>query len=175
MARGPEIPRLDPERLTERPMVFEETLGVEAFPRLLESLANEEGELHYRVSARLDRERRKVVSCIIEGFVFLTCQATLDTFRHPVSIDDRLVLVGDESGLPPIGEESDTEDYLVAGGPIEVRELVEDAVILALPMVPRKPGLARTPGSEEGEAGAQGPATDSGSPFAKLAKLKKSQ
>ena len=173
MLRRPEIPRIDPERLTERPIVFEETLGVEAFPRLLESLANEEGELHYRVSAGLDRERRKVVSCIIEGFVFLTCQATLDTFRHPVSIDDRLVLVGDESSLPPIGEESDTEDYLVAGGPIEVRELVEDAVILALPMVPRKPGLGRKPGSEEGDAGAQAP--DSASPFAKLANLKKSQ
>jgi len=114
-----------------------------------------------------------VVSCIIEGFVFLTCQATLDTFRHPVSIDDRLVLVGDESSLPPIGEESDTEDYLVAGGPIEVRELVEDAVILALPMVPRKPGLAGKPGSEKGKAGA--PAPDDGSPFAKLANLKKSQ
>jgi len=116
-----------------------------------------------------------VVSCIIEGFVFLTCQATLDTFRHPVSIDDRLVLVGDEASLPPIGEEGDTEDYLVAGGPIEVRELVEDAVILALPMVPRKPGLARAPGSEEGEAGAKAPAPDSASPFAKLANLKKSQ
>jgi uncharacterized protein len=112
----------------------------DAFPRLMESLANGEGELRYRVSARLGRERQKEVSCIIEGFVFLTCQATLDTFRHPVSIDDRLVLVESEAALPPIEEEADTEDYLVADGPIEIRELVEDAVILALPMVPRKPG-----------------------------------
>src|SRR4026207_1958641 len=94
MPNRPHIPRLDPERLSERPMVFEERLGAEALPRLLESPAHGEGGLRYRVSAGLDRERRKVVSCIIEGFVFLTCQATLDTFRHPGSIDDRLGLGG---------------------------------------------------------------------------------
>ena len=71
---------------------------------------------------------------MIEGFVFLACQASLDTFRHPVSIDDRLVLVDDESSLPPMVEESDTEDYLVVDEPLDVLELVEDAVILALPI-----------------------------------------
>src|SRR5688572_6556729 len=167
MARVPQPPTIDPTQLDDKPQVFEETLSPGAFPRLVESLANGEGQLHYRVSARLDRQCRKEVSCIIEGFVFLTCQATLDTFRHPVSIDDRLVLVPDESAMPPIEEESDAEDYLVADEPIEVRELVEDAVILALPMVPRKPGL------EELEARATPPAEEGTSPFAKLASLKK--
>jgi len=162
-------PILDPARLDERPQVFEETLPAAAFPRLMESLANGDGELRYRVSARLGRERQKEVSCIIEGFVFLTCQATLDTFRHPVSIDDRLVLVDSEAALPPIEEEADTEDYLVADGPIEIRELVEDAVILALPMVPRKPGI------EESQSRARPAAEKGPSPFAKLASLKKSK
>ena len=159
---------IDPARLDAKPLLFEERLRPGDLPRLAESLANDDGELHYRVSARLGKQLRKEVSCIIEGFVFLTCQATLDTFRHPVSIDDRLVLVEDESALPPVEEEGDTEDYLVADEPIEVRELVEDAVILALPMVPRKPGL------EESEARATPPAEEGPSPFAKLASLKKS-
>ena len=124
---------IDPARLSETAIVLEETVPVAAFARLAEGLANDAGELHYRVSAGLDRQRRKVVSCIIEGFVFLTCQATLDTFRHPLSIEERLVLVDDAARLPPIEEESDAEDYLVADEPIDVRELVEDAVILALP------------------------------------------
>jgi uncharacterized protein len=167
MPRRREIPRFDPAQLTDRPMVFEETLGVEAFPRLLESLANEEGELRYRVSAGLDRERRRVVSCIIEGFVFLTCQKSLEAFRYDVSVEDRLVLVSSEQELPPIEEESDAEDYLVADGPLDLRDLVEDAVLLALPMVPRKPGLEDAPG-EGGKAPAPGD-----SPFAALAGLKK--
>ena len=169
MPRAPQPMIIDPSCLEDRPQVFEETLRPEVFPRLMESLANGDGELHYRVTARLGKQLRKEVSCIIEGFVFLTCQATLDTFRHPVSIEDRLVLVEGEAALPPIEEEADTEDYLVADEPIEVRELVEDAVILALPMVPRKPGL------EESEARAKPPAEKGPSPFAKLASLKKSQ
>jgi len=160
---------IHPERLSERPQVYEGTVGLDALPGLEDSVANDDMELRYSVTARLDGHQRKVVSCIIEGFVFLTCQATLDTFRHPVSIEDRLVLVEGEAALPPIEEEADTEDYLVADEPIEVRELVEDAVILALPMVPRKPGL------EESEARAKPPAEKGPSPFAKLASLKKSQ
>src|SRR5439155_26622886 len=107
-------------------------------------------------------------SCIIEGFVFLTCRSTLDTFRHPVSIDDRLVLVGDESRLPPMEEESDTEDYLVVDGPLDILELVEDAVILELPMMARKLGI------EWKEAETKADAEAKASAFAKLSSLKKS-
>ncbi len=110
-----------------------------------------------------------MVSCIIEGFVFLTCQSSLETFRHAISIEDRLVLVDDESKLPAIELESDTEDYLVADGPLDIRDLVEDAVLLALPMVPRKLGL------EEAKAGSGEPVAREQSPFAALASLKKAK
>ena len=166
MLRRPQPQVIDPERLTTKPTVFEGTLAPHDLEGLDERVAGGGGELHYRVSAALDRQRRKVVSCIIEGFVFLECQASLDTFRHPVSIDDRLVLVNDESELPPIEEESDAEDYLVADAPLDVRKLVEDAVVLALPMVPRKPGLEQPGGSERVP-------DEKPSPFAKLASLKK--
>ena len=157
---------IHPDRITEKPTVFDGEVDLEDFPRLVESLANDRIDLKYKVIARLDPQRRKVVSCIIEGFVFLTCQTTLEAFRHDISIEDRLVLVDDEAQLPPIEEESDAEDYLVADGPLDVLDLVEDAVLLALPMVPRKPGL-----DEGGEAGA--PKEPRESPFAGLASLKK--
>ena len=161
-----EEPLIHPERISDKPIVFEGMMDLDDFPRIEDSLANRDAELRYRVTARLDPQRRKVVSCIIEGFVFLTCQTTLEAFRHAVSIDDRLVLVDDESQLPPIEEESDAEDYLVADGPLDVLDLVEDAVLLALPMVPRKPGM------EEPRAG-NGEAVRKESPFAALAGLRK--
>jgi uncharacterized protein len=107
-----------------------------------------------------------VVSCIIEGFVFLTCQTTLEVFRHVISINDALVLVDSESQLPPIEEEREAEDYIVADGPIDVLDLVEEAVLLALPMVPRKPGL-------EAAGPAEPVAPQRQSPFAALDRLKK--
>ena len=155
---------IHPERITDKPLVFKGSAHLDDLPRLAESLANENCEVRYEVTARLDKQRRKVVSCIIEGFVFLTCQTTLEAFRHAISIDERLVIVDDESRLPPIEEESDAEDYLVADAPLDVLDLVEDAVLLALPMVPRKPGVQEV-------RLAQKDAKDS--PFAVLASLKK--
>ena len=166
----PEPVLIDPQRLSSKPLVLEGTFKPGDLERLEDSLANADGELHYRIAAALDPQRRKVVSCIINGFVFLTCQASLETFRHEISVNDRLVLVDDESQLPPVEEESDTEDYLVADEPLDIRDLVEDAVLLALPMVPRKPGL-----QEPGEGDDGKPAGERPNPFAALASLKKSK
>lgn len=155
---------IHPERLSERPEVFEGTADLDDLPALEDSVANDDVELRYTVTARLDGQRRKVVSCIIEGFVFLTCQTSLEAFRHDISIRDQLVLVDSEEMLPPIEEEDELEDYTVADGPIDVLDLVEEAVLLALPMVPRKPGLPEPQKAPGGERE---------SPFAALASLKK--
>jgi uncharacterized protein len=163
----PEDYMIDPEHLSTKPLVLEGRFVPADLERLEESLANGDGELAYRITAGLDPQRRKVVSCIIKGFVFLTCQTSLEAFRHEISVNDRLVLVDEESQLPPVEEENDTEDYLVAGEPLDIRDLVEDAVLLALPMVPRKPGLAQP---REEDAKPQSPRE---SPFAALASLKK--
>ena len=153
-----------PERISERPQVFEGTADYVDLPALEDAVANDDMELRYTVTARLDGQRRKVVSCIIEGFVFLTCQTSLEAFRHEISVRDQLVLVDSENSLPPIEEESEAEDYMVADGPIDVLDLVEEAVLLALPMVPRKPGVSAP---EKASTGGRE------SPFAALAGLKK--
>jgi uncharacterized protein len=157
---------IHPERLATKPQVWEGTFRPGDLERLEESVAGPDGELRYRITAGLDPQRRKIVSCIIEGFVFLTCQTTLEVFRHEISIHDALVLVDLESELPPIEEEVEAEDYMVADAPIDVLDLVEEAVLLALPMVPRKPGL-ETPEPARPAAG------ERKSPFAQLDRLKK--
>ena len=157
---------IDPQRISERAQVLEGSADLAELPALLESLAGSAGELRYKVTAQLDTRHRKVVSCIIEGFVFLMCQKSLEAFRHDISIDDRLVFVDDESALPPIEEEEEGEDYVVADGPIDVLDLVEEAVLLALPMVPRKPGV------EGPTRDAEGADVPKESAFAALAGLK---
>jgi uncharacterized protein len=156
---------IHPDRLTPKGTVFEGVVRPGDLENLAEELASPEGELRYRVTARLDSARRRLVSCIIDGFVFLTCQSTFEAFRHEVAIDDRLVLVDSEGELPPFEEESDQEDFVVAGSPVDVLALVEEAVILSLPMVPRKPGAEPAP--EEAQDRPSKP-----SPFAALADLR---
>ena len=160
---------LDPETLGAKPRTLRGTLAPGDLPRLRDLLAGPEGELQFAVSAWLDPQRRKVVSCIIKGFAQLTCQFTMENFRHDIDVSDRLVLVDDESALPPIEAESREEDFVVADGPLDVRTLVEDAVILALPMIPRKPGAAVASDPESGKGAAE-PRKES--PFAALKRPK---
>lgn len=157
---------IHPERLSRKPQLLEGRFSPGELDRLEDALANGEGELRYRIAASLDAQRRKVVSCIIEGFVFLTCQTSLEAFRHDISVQERLVLVERESELPALEEESDEEDYVVAAEPVDIRDLVEDAVLLALPMMPRKPGLEPASPPQPSEA-------PKASPFAALAGLKR--
>jgi uncharacterized protein len=155
-----------PDQLAAKPRVFKGSFAPADLDRILGSIADERGELRYEITAGLDPQRRKVVSCIIEGFVFLICQNTLEAFRHEIRIHDRLVLVDDESRLPSVDEEGDAEDYVVADEPLDIRDVVEDAVLLSLPMVPRKPGQEGAVKREDGTGRKE-------SPFAALASLKK--
>ena len=135
--------------------------------RLAESLAGPDGELRYRITATLDPPASPGRVVYNRGLRFSHVPDSLEAFRHDLAINDRLVLVDSEASLPPIDEESEAEDYLVADEPLDIRELVEDAVLLALPMVPRKPGLEEAPaaGGEVGRA----------TPFAALAGFKRRQ
>ena len=85
------------DRLSDKPQRFAGTFSPGELDLLEDSLANGQGELRYRIDASLDPQRRQVVSCIIEGFVFLTCQNSLEVFRHDLALRDRLILVENES------------------------------------------------------------------------------
>ena len=161
-----------PDRLSAKPTVFRGTFVPTALGRLEDSIADAGGELRYEITASLDPQRRKVVSCIIEGFVFLICQNSLEAFRHEISIRDRLVLVDEEARLPSVEEEGDAEDYVVADEPLDIRDLVEDAVLLSLPMVPRKPGAEGAAKRDDAAGLKDGPQARQ-SPFSALASLKK--
>ena len=149
------------------------TLVPGSFPRLCEFVAVPEGELRYRIEGSLvsehgSEERR--LRCIITGWVMLQCQTTLKLLRHELSIDRRLILVESEDRLPPVEEEPDDEDYIVAGRELDLAALIEDEVILDLPMVPRSPECDVKTGSEQ-----ENSRQPKGSPFDALAALKRAK
>lgn len=64
----------------------------------------------------------------------LTCQRCLDPIRVPVAIDAELQLA---ETVREISEADDEIDRVLASRRMDVASLVEDEVILALPMAPR--------------------------------------
>ena len=104
---------------------------------LSEYLAGEGGEINYSMKGTLTVDhsgsQQRRVKCIIWGWFLLIDPVTLAVVRHTLDIDSSLVLVEDESGLPPLEMESENEDYVVCGANMDVAERVEEEVLLSLP------------------------------------------
>ena len=66
----------------------------------------------------------------------LTCQRCLQPMEQPLAVDARLRFVRDEATAEKL-DDNDEEDVLVLPPALDLRELVEDELILALPLVPR--------------------------------------
>ncbi|HUO44524.1 MAG TPA: YceD family protein [Burkholderiales bacterium] len=138
------------------------TVAVSELRRVADSLFDDQGTLEYAIKGRTDSRGRPRLRVEVRGEVHLRCQRCLGSLPYRVATaSDLLVLTGG-------GPETDALEDLdgVAADPhTSVRELVEDEVLLALPMAPRHP---------EGQCGAAVSAgsAQSRSPFGVLAQLK---
>ena len=160
--------RVDVSRQVQARRTFEGTLPLAGLHRLRGSLASSEGEVRYVAEFGRDELAVAYLGLRIDAGLPMVCQRTLETFVYPVSIDQRLGLIDDENGeaaLPP-----GYEPLLVADGGLSVADVIEDELILALPVVPLKPGapLEWKDHADDVESEPRQP-----SPFAVLGSLKK--
>jgi uncharacterized protein len=73
---------------------------------------------------------------VAEAEVWLTCQRCLEPVRHVLAVDRKLRFVAGEDEAALLDEESD-EDVLALPRVLDLLELLEDELILELPIVPR--------------------------------------
>ncbi len=177
------------DRFTRQKQTLKGVLSPAALPRLAEFLAGEGGEIAYELQGSetsdiLGRQNKRL-KCIISGWFLLLDGESLQAFRHPLAIQSRLVVVRQESDLPPLEEESDDEDYVVCSGEMDVMERIEEEILLNLPfnavrrsdVNPSDVGAGGKAGKDAPRGKPQGAATPAKkvSPFAKLAALKKTE
>jgi len=116
---------------------FEGKLPLAAMSRLRDSLANREGEVAYAIEFGKDEIGVAHMRVRADATLPLTCQRTLEVFGLPVHVDATLGLITreeDEAALP-----GNYEPLLTANGQIRLVDVIEDELILALPVVPLKP------------------------------------
>lgn len=143
--------------------VLEGTLPVASLVRLHDQLAQVAGELAFRVQGLRGERGEPLLEITVSGALPLACQRCLEAIRFDVIIDTVLELVPEGADLSQDELEDDTRDFLPVAGEVDVAQLVEDEVLLALPFAPRheRCGL---PGAAD--------AGDRITPFAALAGLK---
>jgi uncharacterized protein len=164
---------LDAWRMVSARRSFEGTLPIAAMTRLCEELASTDGIIRFWLDFGRDSLETDYVDVRAEGSLPLTCQRTLEPFLLPVAVNTRLGLIKrerDEAALPP-----GYEPLLVAeDGRLKPVEMIEDELLLSLPLVPVNPD-SRLPdqltGRDEGAASAI--AERPRNPFAVLRELKK--
>lgn len=130
--------KLDVWRMVAQRREFSGAAGMSAFPRLLETLASTDGSVEFSIEFDTDSLGVRFVALRAHGHLPLICQRTLEPFAFPVSLEARLGLVrneADEAALPPGYEAL----QVPADGVVRPLELIEDELLLALPVVPLSP------------------------------------
>jgi uncharacterized protein len=165
---SPALPeRVDASRMVQARRIFQGSLPLASLGRLRTSLAEAEGEVEYDLEFGKDELGVAFLSVRAAAELPLTCQRTLEVYRESVKIDQRLGLVADESeeaALPP-----GYEPLLIPDGTVDPAAVIEDELILALPVVPLKPGAPLEWKDEASEGKEAAPAK----PFAALESLRK--
>ena len=106
--------------------------------RLGDILDPSHGAVQYTLSGGL-QGGRPVLRLHIEATVRLECQRCLEPFSMPLTIEPVLLVARDEVELSRWEAEDGLLDAIQADSRLDVQKLVEDEILLGLPLVPRHP------------------------------------
>jgi DUF177 domain-containing protein len=133
--------------------------------------SDEGGTLEWQIIGITDALGRPAIEVRLDGGVTLECQRCLRPFSWPVAQRTMLLLARDDREQASL-DEDDEHEVIVAGAPLDARQLVEDELLLTLPFAPHcERSDCMTAGLQDEHDGEQQSAATK-SPFAALAALK---
>jgi uncharacterized protein len=144
-------------------------------PRLLDILENPQGILSYTVQGGVDKQGTHFLDVGVVGQCQLRCQRCLNGLDYPVQLDMHLLL-RDQSSLDALDaekllavrpNEEEEFDSILADTHLNVLDLLEEEILLSLPIAPKHElGACQVTDGEN-------PHREEKNPFAVLAKLKR--
>lgn len=163
---------LDAWRALAAKRSFAGSTGLRSMPRLCASLEQPDGECRYTLEFDRGESGVPYVEIRAQAQLPLLCQRSLRRFLLPVEVTQKLALVEDEDEQATLPE---GYEALAVGaqGAIRPLDLVEDELILALPVVPVDPStepVAMSWPVSAQDAGDEG--QERNNPFAVLADYK---
>ena len=159
-----------PLRLCEMRTVLSGELGLDDMDRLAEFLSDQEGEVVLSLSFDEDARGIPFAVMTLDARLRLVCQRCLGPWETRVRREVRLGFTR-EPGVAELIAEHGYEPVVLERNELKLRDLVEDELLLALPMIPKHEREDCQPrlGSDERHDD-ESPAREN--PFAVLAQLK---
>ena len=145
---------ISPGRAAEGKRSFSGTIPLVRMKRLVPLLVDAQGggslgEASFVATFRMDLDKRVIIDLQVEAALPLICQASLEVYDEQVMRSSELAVIehlSEEADLPSNYEPVQTEK-----GRLAIASLVEDELLLALPQIPRKPGLQKVEYSTGGK------------------------
>ena len=168
---------IDAERAAQAGRRFAGDARIEWMPRVVDMLDAPEADdvIAFEACASLDKSpgNAQIVrfSVHVHGAVPMTCQRTLKRFMQPIDSHSEVAVVTSEREVEGLPE--NLEPKLVPEGRLRLVELIEDELLLALPLVPRDPDSAAI--ENAGDAIERADTDERDNPFAELARLRRDE
>ncbi len=142
-------------------------VAVANLSRLQDLLYSSSGLLEYTLTGKRGENGKFFLVCAVKGMLQLRCQRCLGPLAHPVALVSELELIEDEQALPAVVNEDELTDAIKVDPNMDALALVEDEVLLGLPMAPM-----HAPGDCKAGANFGQTETDKPNAFSALAVLK---
>ena len=112
-------------------------LPVSSLERLHDLLAEVSGDVSFRLQGLKGEHGELMLDLEVSGVLSLACQRCLKAIPFDLDVDSLLELIPEGADMSQDELEDDTRDFLPVAGELYVAELVEDEILLALPVAPR--------------------------------------
>ncbi|CAD5107809.1 YceD family protein [Zestomonas carbonaria] len=171
MLNGPIPPHVDPRKLADRGATLECETPLADLQRLCDPLADNVGTVRAKFVFERDERNAVVMHSVLDTEVKMVCQRCLELVALPIhsECDYAVVKEGANTQSVPKGY-----DVLELGeDPLDLLDLVEDELLLALPIVPaHDPKDCQQPAGLDEPESSEDEVTRS-NPFSVLAQLKR--
>lgn len=112
------------------------SVRVSALQRLEDLLYDSTGSLNYDIRGGRDDRNRPLLAVRVTGALHLQCQRCLGLLDYPLELANTLLVVP-AGAQPEDPEDPDAPDTIEANEELDLVALVEDEVLLSLPLAPR--------------------------------------
>ena len=128
---------IDPQRFVREARQLQGSLELAQLPRLHDLLAQVAGGVQYRLQGLTGERGQSRLHLEVSGVLPLICQRCLGAVQEELDIATLLELVPEGVELTQEELEDDSLDFLPVAGALDVLALIEDEILLALPVAPR--------------------------------------
>ena len=171
MLNDPIPPHVDPRKLADRGVTLQGSLQLADLERLCDPLSDNVGTVQAKFDFERDEQHVVVIHSELEVEVKMVCQRCLELVALPIRSECHYAVVKEGADTQSLPKGYDVLE--VGEDPLDLMTLVEDELLLALPIVP-----AHDPEDCQQPAGANEPEPSQdevsrSNPFSVLAQLKR--